>query len=78
MISDILDKKLAIQDSLISFLEVSIQLKKLSNKVDDIIAKLEMQKKECDKIVSDFEKDMEKEMLNDQKKNIKVWNKKRR
>ncbi len=72
MISDILDKKLAIQDSLISFLEVSIQLKKLSNKVDDIIAKLEMQKKECDKIVSDFEKDMEKEMLNDQKKNIKV------
>jgi len=78
MISDILDKKLAIQDSLISFLEVSIQLKKLSNKVDDIIAKLEMQKKECDKIVSDFEKDMEKEMLNDQKKNIKVWNKERR
>lgn len=70
--NDILDKKLAIQDSLISFLEVSIQLKKLSNKVDDIIAKLEMQKKECDKIVSDFEKDMEKEMLNDQKKNIKV------
>ena len=72
MITEILDKKLAIQDSLISFLEVSIQLKKLSNKVDDIIAKLEMQKKECDKIVSDFEKDMEKEMLDDQKKNIKV------
>jgi len=78
MITEILDKKLAIQDSLISFLEVSIQLKKLSNKVDDIIAKLEEEKKECDKIVSDFEKDMEKEMLNDQKKNIKVWNKKRR
>tara|TARA_A100000172_G_scaffold80695_1_gene70987 strand:+ start:627 stop:845 length:219 start_codon:yes stop_codon:yes gene_type:complete len=72
MISEILDKKLAIQDSLISFLEVSIQLKKLSNKVDDIIAKLEEEKKECDKIVSDFEKDMEKEMLDDQKKNIKV------
>jgi len=72
MITEILDKKLAIQDSLISFLEVSIQLKKLSNKVDDIIAKLEEEKKECDKIVSDFEKDMEKEMLNDQKKNIKV------
>ena len=68
--NDILDKKLAIQDNLISFLEVSIQLKKLSNKVDDIIEKLEMQKKECDKIVSDFEKDMEKEMLDDQKKNI--------
>ena len=49
--NDILDKKLAIQDNLISFLEVSIELKKL---------------------VSDFEKDMEKEMLNDQKKNIKV------
>jgi len=78
MISEILDKKLAIQDSLISFLEVSIQLKKLSNKVDDIIAKLEEEKKECDKIVSDFEKDMEKEMLDDQKKNIKVWNKERR
>ena len=76
--NDILDKKLAIQDNLISFLEVSIQLKKLSTKVDDIIAKLEEEKKECDKIVSDFEKDMEKEMLNDQKKNIKVWNKKRR
>tara|TARA_A100000171_G_scaffold36422_1_gene35123 strand:- start:175 stop:393 length:219 start_codon:yes stop_codon:yes gene_type:complete len=72
MITEILDKKLAIQDSLISFLEVSIQLKKLSNKVDDIIAKLEEEKKECDKIVSDFEKDMEKEMLDDQKKNIKV------
>ncbi len=72
MITEILDKKLAIQDSLISFLEVSIQLKKLSNKVDDIITKLEEEKKECDKIVSDFEKDMEKEMLNDQKKNIKV------
>ncbi len=72
MISEILDKKLAIQDNLISFLEVSIELKKLSNKVDDIIAKLEEEKKECDKIVSDFEKDMEKEMLNDQKKNIKV------
>ena len=72
MISEILDKKLAIQDSLISFLEVSIQLKKLSNKVDDIITKLEEEKKECDKIVSDFEKDMEKEMLDDQKKNIKV------
>jgi hypothetical protein len=70
--NDILDKKLAIQDNLISFLEVSIQLKKLSNKVDDIIEKLEDAKKECDKIVSDFEKDMEKEMLNDQKKNIKV------
>ena len=68
--NDILDKKLAIQDNLISFLEVSIQLKKLSNKVDDIIAKLEDAKKECDKIVSDFEKDMEKEMLDDQKKNI--------
>ena len=78
MISEILDKKLAIQDSLISFLEVSIQLKKLSNKVDDIIAKLEEEKKECDKIVSNFEKDMEKEMLDDQKKNIKVWNKERR
>lgn len=72
MITEILDKKLAIQDSLISFLEVSIQLKKLSNKVDDIITKLEEEKKECDKIVSDFEKDMEKEMLDDQKKNIKV------
>jgi len=78
MITEILDKKLAIQDNLISFLEVSIQLKKLSNKVDDIIAKLEEEKKECDKIVSDFEKDMEKERLNDQKKNIKVWNKARR
>jgi len=70
--NDILDKKLAIQDNLISFLEVSIQLKKLSNKVDDIIEKLEDAKKECDKIVSDFEKDMEKEMLDDEKKNIKV------
>ena len=39
---------------------------------DDIKAKLEEDKKEFDKIVSDFEKDMEKEMLNDQKKNIKV------
>jgi hypothetical protein len=34
--------------------------------------------KDCDKIISDFEKDMEKEMLDDQKKNNKVWNKKRR
>ena len=31
-----------------------------------------MQKKECDTIISDFEKDMEKEMLDDEKKNNKV------
>ena len=76
--NDILDQKIILQDSLIDFLHISVELKKLSIRVDERISKIEEKMKDCDKIISDFEKDMEKEMLDDQKKNNKVWNKKRR
>jgi hypothetical protein len=72
MINDILDQKIILQDSLIDLLNISVQLKKLSIKVDERIVKIENKMKECDTIISDFEKDMEKEMLDDQKKNNKV------
>tara|TARA_R100000329_G_scaffold138269_1_gene119657 strand:- start:123 stop:449 length:327 start_codon:yes stop_codon:yes gene_type:complete len=72
MINDILDKKITLQDSLIDLLHISVQLKKLSIRVDERIVKIEEKMKDCDKIISDFEKDMEKEMLDDQKKNNKV------
>ena len=78
MINDILDQKIILQDSLIDLLHISVELKKLSIRVDERIVKIENKMKECDKIISDFEKDIEKEMLDDQKKNNKVWNKKRR
>ena len=65
MISEIFDRKLFLQDQEIKFLEISIELRKLTNKIEEKM-------KECDKIISDFEKDMEKEMLDDEKKNIKV------
>ncbi len=76
--NDILDQKIILQDSLIDFLHISVELKKLSIRVDERISKIEEKMKDCDKIISDFEKDIEKEMLDDQKKNNKVWNKKRR
>jgi len=69
---DILDQKIILQDSLIDLLHISVELKKLTIKVDERIVKIEDKMKECDTIISDFEKDMEKEMLDDQKKNIKV------
>ena len=78
MINDILDQKIILQDSLIDLLHISVELKKLSIRVDERIVKIEEKMKDCDTIISDFEKDMEKEMLDDQKKNNKVWNKKRR
>ena len=70
--NDILDQKIILQDSLIDFLHISVELKKLSIRVDERIVKIEEKMKDCDKIISDFEKDMEKEMLDDQKKNNKV------
>jgi hypothetical protein len=76
MISEIFDRKLFLQDQEIKFLEISIELKKLTNKIEEQLAKIDEQKKECDKIISDFEKDMEKEMLDDQKKIIKFETKK--
>ena len=78
MISEIFDRKLFLQDQEIKFLEISIELRKLTNKIEEQLLRIDEQKKECDKIISDFEKDIEKEMLDDQKKNNKVWNKKRR
>ncbi len=78
MISEIFDRKLFLQDQEIKFLEISIELRKLTNKIEEQLSRIDEQKKECDKIISDFEKDIEKEMLDDQKKNNKVWNKKRR
>tara|TARA_R100001129_G_scaffold101284_1_gene69339 strand:- start:155 stop:370 length:216 start_codon:yes stop_codon:yes gene_type:complete len=70
--NDILDQKIILQDSLIDFLHISVELKKLSIRVDERISKIEEKMKDCDKIISDFEKDIEKEMLDDQKKNNKV------
>ncbi len=72
MINDILDQKIILQDSLIDLLHISVELKKLSIKIDERIVKIEEKMKDCDTIISDFEKDMEKEMLDDQKKNNKV------
>ena len=72
MISEIFDRKLFLQDQEIKFLEISIELRKLTNKIEEQLSRIDEQKKECDKIISDFEKDMEKEMLDDQKKNNKV------
>jgi len=74
MISEIFDRKLFLQDQEIKFLEISIELRKLTNKIEEQLAKIEEQKKECDKIISDFGKYNDKEMLDDQKKNNKVWN----
>ena len=78
MISEIFDRKLFLQDQEIKFLEISIELRKLTNKIEEQLSRIDEQKKECDKIISDFDKYNDKEMLNDQKKNNKVWNKKRR
>ena len=78
MISDVYNKKIILQDQEIKFLEISIELRKLTNKIEEQLAKIDKQKKEYDNIISDFDKYNDKEMLNDQKKNIKVWSKKRR
>ena len=78
MISDVYNKKIILQDQEIKFLEIAIELRKLTNKIEEQLAKIDKQKKEYDNIISDFDKYNDKEMLNDQKKNIKVWNKKRR
>ena len=78
MISDVYDKKIILQDQEIKFLEIAIELRKLTNKIEEQLAKIDKQKKEYDNIISDFDKYNDKEMLNDQKKNIKVWSKKRR
>ena len=51
-INDILDqKKIILQDSLIDLLHISVQLKKLSNKVDNRITILEDRIKECDRSI---------------------------
>ena len=76
--NEIFDKKIILQDQEIQLLEIAIELRKLTNKIEEQLSRIVVQKKECDTIISDFEKDMEKEMLDDKKKNNKVWNKKRR
>ena len=72
MISDVYNKKIILQDQEIKFLEIAIELRKLTNKIEEQLAKIDEQKKECDKIISDFDKYNDKEMLDDQKKNNKV------
>ena len=72
--NEVFDKKIILQDHEIKLLEISIELRKLTNKIEEQLSKIDVKKKECDKIISDFEKDIEKEMLDDQKKNNKVWN----
>ena len=70
--NEIFDKKIILQDQEIQLLEISIELRKLTNKIEEQLSRIDVQKKECDTIISDFEKDMEKEMLDDEKKNNKV------
>ena len=70
--NEIFDKKIILQDQEIQLLEIAIELRKLTNKIEEQLSKIDVKKKECDKIISDFEKDIEKEMLDDQKKNNKV------
>ena len=72
--NEVFDKKIILQDQEIQLLEIAIELRKLTNKIEEQLSKIDVKKKECDKIISDFEKDIEKEMLDDQKKNNKVWN----
>ena len=68
MISDVYNKKIILQDQEIKFLEIAIELRKLTNKIEEQLAKIDKQKKEYDNIISDFDKYNDKEMLNDQKK----------
>ena len=70
--NEVFDKKIILQDQEIQLLEIAIELRKLTNKIEEQLSKIDVKKKECDKIISDFEKDIEKEMLDDQKKNNKV------
>tara|TARA_R100001015_G_C4544603_1_gene107835 strand:+ start:443 stop:658 length:216 start_codon:yes stop_codon:yes gene_type:complete len=70
--NEIFDKKIILQDQEIQLLEIAIELRKLTNKIEEQLSRIVVQKKECDTIISDFEKDMEKEMLDDKKKNNKV------
>ena len=72
MISDVYNKKIILQDQEIKFLEIAIELRKLTNKIEEQLAKIDKQKKEYDNIISDFDKYNDKEMLDDQKKNNKV------
>ena len=72
--NEVFDKKIILQDQEIQLLEIAIELRKLTNKIEEQLSKIDVKKKECDKIISDFEKDIEKEMIDDQKKNNKVWN----
>ena len=71
MISDVYNKKIILQDQEIKFLEIAIELRKLTNKIEEQLAKIDKQKKEYDNIISDFDKYNDKEMLNDQKKILK-------
>jgi len=70
--NEIFDKKIILQDQEIQLLEIAIELRKLTNKIEEQLSRIDVQKKEADKIISDFDKYNDKEMLNDQKKNNKV------
>jgi len=70
--NQIFDKKIILQDQEIQLLEIAIELRKLTNKIEEQLSRIDVQKKEADKIISDFDKYNDKEMLNDQKKNNKV------
>ena len=78
MINDLYDKVLIAQDSVIDLMEQRNELKKILNTIDGKINKWDLKVKEYKEDIDKINKDMEKEMLNDQKKNIGIWNKKRR
>ena len=72
MINDLYDKVLIAQDSVIDLMEQRNELKKILNTIDGKINKWDLKVKEYKEDIDKINKDMEKEMLNDQKKNIKV------
>ena len=45
MISDVYNKKIILQDQEIKFLEIAIELRKLTNKIEEQLAKIDKQKK---------------------------------
>ena len=51
MISDVYNKKIILQDQEIKFLEIAIELRKLTNKIEEQLAKIDKQKKEYDNII---------------------------
>tara|TARA_R110002049_G_scaffold72965_2_gene189017 strand:- start:669 stop:986 length:318 start_codon:yes stop_codon:yes gene_type:complete len=73
MIHNLYEKVLIAQDSVIDLMEQRNELKKILNTIDEKINKWDLKVKEYKKDIDKIDKDIEKEMLNEKKKNIKVY-----